>query len=81
MQETKQGKLPVKNYVGYAMGDMAGVITFGTIGSFLQMFYTDILHISLGSITILMMVARIWDAVNDPMCGALIDSRKPTKYG
>ncbi len=75
------GRLPVKNYVGYAMGDMAGVITFGTIGSFLQMFYTDILHISLASITVLMMVARIWDAVNDPMCGALIDSRRPTKYG
>ena len=77
----EQQKLPVRNYVGYAMGDMAGVLTFGTIGSFLQMFYTDILHISLGSITVLMMVARIWDAVNDPMCGALIDSRKPTKYG
>ena len=81
MEDKKQPKLPVKNYVGYAMGDMAGVITFGTIGSFLQMFYTDILHISLGSITVLMMIARIWDAVNDPMCGALIDSRKPTKYG
>ena len=81
MQEKRQGKLPVKNYVGYAMGDMAGVITFGTIGSFLQMFYTDILHISLGSITVLMMIARIWDAINDPMCGALIDARKPTKYG
>ena len=67
-QKKTQGKLPVKNYVGYAMGDMAGVITFGTIGSFLQMFYTDILHISLASITVLMMVARIWDAINDPMC-------------
>lgn len=80
-QGSRQGKLPVKNYVGYAMGDMAGVLTFGTIGSFLQMFYTDILHISLGSITILMMVARVWDAINDPMCGALIDAQKPTKYG
>ena len=76
-----ENKLPVRNYVGYAMGDMAGVLTFGTIGAFLQMFYTDILHISLASITVLMMVARIWDAVNDPMCGALIDSRKPTRYG
>ncbi len=74
-------RLPVKNYVGYAMGDMAGVITFGTIGSFLQMFYTDILHISLGQIAVLMMIARIWDAINDPICGSLIDSRKPTKYG
>ena len=52
-------KLSVKNYIGYALGDMGGVITFGTIGSFLQMFYTDILHISLASITVLMMVARI----------------------
>ena len=77
----RENKLPVRNYVGYAMGDMAGVLTFGTIGAFLQMFYTDILHISLASITVLMMVARIWDAINDPMCGALIDSRRPTKYG
>lgn len=74
-------KLSVKNYVGYALGDMGGVITFGTIGSFLQMFYTDILHISLAKITVLMLIARIWDAINDPICGALIDSRKPTKYG
>ena len=80
-QDAKRQKLPVKNYVGYAMGDMAGVITFGTIGSFLQMFYTDILHISLASITVLMLVARIWDAVNDPICGSLIDAQKPTKYG
>ena len=76
-----ENKLPVRNYIGYAMGDMAGVLTFGTIGAFLQMFYTDILHISLASITVLMMVARIWDAINDPMCGALIDAQKPTKYG
>ena len=80
-KKEQAGKLPTRNYVGYAMGDMAGVITFGTIGSFLQMFYTDILHISLASITVLMMVARIWDAVNDPMCGSLIDAQKPTKYG
>ena len=77
----QEKKLPVRNYIGYAMGDMAGVLTFGTIGSFLQMFYTDVLHISLGSITVLMMVARIWDAINDPMCGAIIDARKPTRYG
>ena len=80
-KQNDQNRLPMKNYVGYAMGDMAGVITFGTIGAFLQMFYTDILHISLGQIAVLMMVARIWDAINDPICGSLIDSRKPTKYG
>ena len=75
------GKLSLKNYIGYAMGDMGGVITFGTIGSFLQMYYTDVLHIPLAKITVLMLIARIWDAINDPICGALIDAQKPTKYG
>ena len=77
----KEKKLSVQNFIGYALGDMGGVITFGTIGSFLQMFYTDILHISLPKITLLMLIARIWDAINDPICGALIDSRKPTRFG
>ena len=74
-------KLTRSNVIGYALGDMGGVIAFGTIGSFLQMFYTDVMHISLPKITALMLVARIWDAINDPICGALIDARKPTKWG
>ena len=36
--EKKSGKLTKMNVIGYALGDMGGVITFGTIGSFLQMF-------------------------------------------
>lgn len=82
MSETKSTKmLTKKNIIGYAIGDAGGVLAFGVIGSFLQMFYTDILKINLGAITVLMLVARIWDAINDPICGALIDSRKPTKHG
>lgn len=70
-----------KNIMGYALGDTGGVLAFGVIGSFLQMYYTDVLHISLGKIAVLMLVARIWDAINDPMMGVFIDSRKPTKHG
>lgn len=73
--------LSKKNIIGYALGDTGGVLSFGVVSSFLQMYYTDVLHISLPKITVLMMVARIWDAINDPLCGAFIDSRKPTKYG
>ena len=70
-----------KDQVGYALGDMGGILTFSLVSSFLQMFYTDSLHIPLGKITVLMLVARIWDAINDPIWGAFIDSRKPTKWG
>lgn len=67
--------------IGYALGDLGGILTFSLVSSFLTMFYTDILGISTASITVLMLIARIWDAVNDPMWGAFIDSRKPTRYG
>lgn len=66
---------------GYALGDMGGILTFSLVSSFLTMFYTDVLHFTAHSITVLMLVARIWDAVNDPMWGAFIDSRKPTRFG
>lgn len=70
-----------KDRIGYAMGDMGGLMTFGLVSAFLQMFYTDVLGISTGKITVLMLVARIWDAINDPLWGSFIDSRKPTKFG
>lgn len=66
---------------GYALGDMGGILTFSLVNSFLTMFYTDVLGLATASITVLMLVARIWDAVNDPMWGAFIDSRRPTKHG
>ena len=71
----------LKDKVGYALGDAGGLLTFSLIGSFLTVFYTDTLKIPLGQITVLMLIARIWDAINDPMWGAFIDSRKPTKWG
>ncbi len=70
-----------KDKVGYALGDMGGLLTFSLISSFLNVFYTDVLRIPLGQITVLMIIARVWDAINDPMWGGFIDSRKPTKYG
>lgn len=80
-EQSKTHGIRVSEKLGYAMGDMGGILTFSLVSAFLQMFYTDVLHIPLGKITVLMLVARIWDAVNDPMWGAFVDSRKPTKYG
>ncbi len=73
--------ISTKEKMAYACGDFGGVLTFSLISSYLTMFYTNCLHIPLAQITILMLVARIWDAINDPIWGGFIDSRKPTKHG
>ena len=70
-----------KDKLGYALGDAGGLLSFSLISSFQQMFYTDVLKIKPSKISTLMLVARIWDAINDPMWGGFIDSRKPTRFG
>ena len=75
------GRIGVRDKLGYALGDVGGLLTFSLVSSFLQMFYSDVLRIPLGKITTLMLAARIWDAFNDPLWGGFIDSRRPTRYG
>lgn len=80
-EQTSTHGIKFKDKIGYAMGDMGGIMTFGLVSAFLNMFYTDVLGISASKITVLMVIARVWDAINDPMWGSFIDSRKPTKFG
>jgi GPH family glycoside/pentoside/hexuronide:cation symporter len=40
---------------------------------FLNLFYTDVVGISATAVGVLFLVARTWDAINDPMLGVIID--------
>ena len=48
---------------------------------YLSVFYTLILQVNPFHIGILMLITKIWDAVKDPIIGALVDSRKASKGG
>lgn len=72
--------ITIKDTVGYAFGDFGMQAVFGLIASVLQKYYTDILQIPIASVMLLFILARVWDAVNDPMWGAFVDSR-PKKEG
>ena len=70
-----------KDYIGYALGDFAGCLCFSTVTTILQKYYTDIMGLSPWFIMIMFIVARIWDAINDPIMGRIADLRKPGKQG
>ncbi len=74
-------KLSVKNYAGYAMCDFANSLAFCVMSSYLSVYCSDILGISGAYITIIMIVARIWDGINDPIMGFLVQGKKPGKNG
>ena len=65
-----------KDKIGYAMGDLASCLVFGLTQSVLNKYYTDVLEISALSVMVMFIIARIWDAVNDPIWGRLIDGAK-----
>ncbi|MBO6280570.1 MAG: MFS transporter [Bacilli bacterium] len=73
--------LKQKDYIGYALGDFAGCLCFATVTTLLQKYYTDILGLSPLFIMIMFIVARVWDAINDPIMGRIVDLRKPNKNG
>ena len=67
--------IKLKDKIGYALGDIGMQCAFGLIASVLQKYYTDVLLIPIAWVMMLFVVPRIWDAVNDPMWGSIVDSR------
>lgn len=72
--------LPFKVKISYSAGEMASQFMWTFTSSYLTIFYTDIAGLSAAAIGLIFMVARVWDAVNDPMMG-LIAERTKSKYG
>lgn len=80
-QVSKTSGLKPKDYFGYALGDFAGCMAFASVTTLLQRYYTDVFGLSPLFILIMFMVARVWDAINDPMMGRIVDKKKPGKQG
>ena len=68
--------IKARDKLGYAMGDLASCLVFGLTQSILNKYYTDVLEISVLSVMIMTIVARIWDAINDPIWGRIIDGAR-----
>ncbi|MGL4676334.1 MAG: MFS transporter [Brevinema sp.] len=87
MTETTDSSLVIRKFgfkdqLGYALGDLANGMFFMLTASYLTLFYVDVLGIGVASVGILLLSARIWDAINDPLIGACIDRQPPhPKYG
>ena len=73
--------IKARDKIGYAMGDLASCLVFGLTQSVMNKYYTDILEVSVLSVMIMTIIARIWDAVNDPIWGRLIDGAKTRPDG
>ena len=85
MNETKINKygmepLTFKNYFVYGMGNFASQLSWTMVGTYLSIFYTDVFGLGVGAVAMLMLIAKVWDGINDPMMGIIME-RTHTRWG
>ena len=64
----------------YSFAGFGSNMISALMGSALSFFYTEVLFLSAAAVGAIFLVARVWDAVNDPVMGVVID-RTHTKWG
>ena len=84
MAKAPKGGLTKKHWFGYMFGDWGGCMTFALMASIFSIYCTNVLGINATVMGVLTIIWTIWDAVNDPMMGALMDkafARRQNKKG
>ena len=72
--------LSLREKFGYGLGDMASNIVYQAVINVLMYFYTDVYGIEAAAAGTLMIVVRIFDAITDPIMGAVAD-RTRSRWG
>ena len=73
-------KLTFKNKFGFALGAVGKDIVYMLVSSYLLYYYNAVLGVSSAFIGSVLMLARVFDALNDPIMGIIVAKTK-TKYG
>ncbi|MBQ2794732.1 MAG: MFS transporter [Oscillospiraceae bacterium] len=81
--ETKKTVRPfgMLDKIAYAMGDFGCNMSFSLKGT-VQTFWLVYMMLETGLLSLLLLLVQIWDAVNDPIIGSMIDAdRRHYKHG
>ena len=70
---TDRPRLGLRNYAGYAAGDMVNSFAFALQAMFLLIYYTDAVGLAPVPVAGIIFGVRLWSAVSDLIAGRLID--------
>ena len=77
----KSDKIPVREKIAYALGDAAaGGITWKIMSIAFPLFFTNVFGLTFADAAALMLIARLFDVVTDPLMGSLAD-RTQSRWG
>lgn len=73
-------KLSFGTKLSFGLSEVGLQFSWTLVSSYLTLFYTDAVGIATAAISMIMLGARIWDGINDPMMGVIAD-KTHTRWG
>lgn len=71
--------VPKKEWLAYCVGALGQGMVYAIMSSYISDFYLNVLKVTPVFVLLLMFLARIWDAINDPIMGFIVDHVNPKK--
>ncbi len=78
MANKKKSIIPTA--LGYGVGAIGLDLSYGMFYSYLSYYLSSVLGLQEGFLLLITPLARIWDGINDPMMGTIVDNTR-TKHG
>lgn len=73
MKENKLRPFGARDKIGYALGDMGCNFSFQLVTSYMYLFYTQCIGLSAKHWAWIIVVSKVWDAINDVVIGNMVD--------
>ncbi len=68
--------LKAKDYITFSMARFATAAISGLVQGYLLIFYTSVLGIDPLKVGTMFLIAKIWDGINDPIMGVIVDKTR-----
>ena len=67
-------KLTFREKYSYGIGALGKDLAYAIVSTYLMVYFTDAVGLNPAFVGTLFLVARLWDAVNDPAMGMIVDN-------
>lgn len=65
----------MRDKIGYAFGDMGCNFSFQLVSAYMYLFYTQCIGLSAANWAWIIVVSKVWDAINDILIGNMVDRK------
>lgn len=73
MKEQKARPFGIRDKIGYALGDCGCNFSFQLVSTYMLLFYTQCVGLKTTDWAWIIIVAKVWDAINDVLIGNMVD--------